>query len=106
MTRLCPRCRSIQSVRISTNTTYTTAKKGKNKGDAKKVIITVYHCENCNSYLGSEVMKTPVLKESFDINMPFGNLTKIDDDFLPNTENIIFPKRACPKKNRKRRKNK
>ena len=80
MTKLCPRCRSIQNVRISTNTTYTVLKKGENKGKKKKVLITVYHCEGCNSYLGSNVEKELILENK---------INDIENDDIEDIKNEI-----------------
>lgn len=97
MTRVCPRCRSIQSVRISTNTTYTIVKKGKNKGKEKKVLITVYHCEGCNSFLGSETRESLELEsfiadqdKEYNIasDMPIAKLTRVKD-FLPKPKKLF-----------------
>jgi hypothetical protein len=50
----CPKCKTIKNLRASI-TKMTTKDK---EGEAKEAIIHSYHCEECNSFIKSEVSKT------------------------------------------------
>ncbi|HJZ66992.1 MAG TPA: hypothetical protein VKF81_02520 [Blastocatellia bacterium] len=47
---LCPKCLSVQNMRVETSTRETPDSEGKNK----KIKTSIYHCELCNSFVRSE----------------------------------------------------
>lgn len=47
---LCPKCRSLRNMQVSTVITKRKDKKGKEK----EILISSYYCEVCNSFVRSE----------------------------------------------------
>jgi uncharacterized protein with PIN domain len=47
---LCPKCLTIQNMRVETSTRQTLDSQGKKK----KIKTTSYHCEACNSFVRNE----------------------------------------------------
>jgi hypothetical protein len=46
----CPKCKTIKNLRPSV-----TFKEEKNKkGEVKRIMVTSYHCEECNSFIKSD----------------------------------------------------
>ena len=47
--KYCPKCKTIKNLRTSV-----TIKRTKKGGKVKNILITSYHCEECNSFIKSD----------------------------------------------------
>lgn len=47
---LCPRCRCLRNMRVTTHR----RKVGDAKGNTKEILTRIFHCETCHSFVRSE----------------------------------------------------